>query len=66
MSEKLTLSRLQIGVAAVAVILIAGGAGFGLAHLGKPSMVTAMADAGKGKVDRSNQTSFVSGSRSPR
>lgn len=51
MSSNLTFSRLQIGVAAAALILVAGGAGFGVAHLGKPSPAKSMAsDASKGKV----------------
>ena len=51
MSSTLTLSRLQIGVAAAALILLAGSAGFGLAHLGKPSPAASMSsEAGKGKV----------------
>lgn len=51
MNGTLTLSRLQIGVCAVALILVAGGVGFGLAHLSKPSASASMsADASKGKV----------------
>ena len=51
MTGNLTVSRLQIGVAAAALILVAGGAGFGLAHLGKASPAASMSsDAGKGKV----------------
>ena len=50
MSGTLTLSRLQIGVGAAALILVAGGVGFGLAHLGTPSTASSMADVGKGKV----------------
>ena len=50
MTGNLTFSRLQLGGAAATLILVAGGAGFGLAHLGKASAPSAMADSGKGKV----------------
>ena len=49
MSSKLSFSPLQLGVTAAALIIVAGGTGFGLAHLGKPPASIPMSPA-KGKV----------------